>query len=213
MGLFDVNMPILYGEGKVKAFHRLQLEIIQKIPDQSLFAWRRAPSQDGITDSGLLADSPKDFIDSLHILCFLAPPIQSYSMTNMGLKIGLQLLPREGANNGHVFAALNCWKCAERSCIYDIAIELRQIRGIDSKHSDSVVYRRARCDVLEFTKIEDEDTSRPSDPAKITKIHVLEDAQMDHIEEMVYGTKEAKRYIYVPLPEPSTAFLRIRNFA
>ena len=28
MGLFDVNMPILYGEGLKKAFRRLQLEII-----------------------------------------------------------------------------------------------------------------------------------------------------------------------------------------
>ncbi|KAL4077402.1 heterokaryon incompatibility protein-domain-containing protein [Scleroderma citrinum] len=38
MGLLDVNMPILYGEGK-KAFQRLQLEIIEKSNDQSIFAW------------------------------------------------------------------------------------------------------------------------------------------------------------------------------
>ncbi|KIM68400.1 hypothetical protein SCLCIDRAFT_105698, partial [Scleroderma citrinum Foug A] len=38
MGLLDVNMPMLYGEGK-KAFHRLQLEIIRASNDQSIFAW------------------------------------------------------------------------------------------------------------------------------------------------------------------------------
>ncbi|KIM65930.1 hypothetical protein SCLCIDRAFT_61902, partial [Scleroderma citrinum Foug A] len=38
MGLLDMNMPMLYGEGK-KAFHRLQLEIIRASNDQSIFAW------------------------------------------------------------------------------------------------------------------------------------------------------------------------------
>ncbi len=37
-GIFDVNMPTLYGEGS-RAFMRLQQEILQQIPDQSLFAW------------------------------------------------------------------------------------------------------------------------------------------------------------------------------
>lgn len=40
LGLFDVNMPLLYGEGG-KAFMRLQLEIIRKSADESIFAWRR----------------------------------------------------------------------------------------------------------------------------------------------------------------------------
>ncbi|KAI6000059.1 heterokaryon incompatibility protein-domain-containing protein [Pisolithus albus] len=38
MGLFGVNMPMLYGEGK-RAFQRLQLEIIRGFTDQSIFAW------------------------------------------------------------------------------------------------------------------------------------------------------------------------------
>lgn len=38
MGIFRVNMPLLYGEG-AKAFQRLQLEILQKFPDESVFAW------------------------------------------------------------------------------------------------------------------------------------------------------------------------------
>ncbi|KAI6046520.1 heterokaryon incompatibility protein-domain-containing protein, partial [Pisolithus marmoratus] len=38
MGLLDVNMPMLYGEGK-KAFLRLQHEVIRKSNDQTIFAW------------------------------------------------------------------------------------------------------------------------------------------------------------------------------
>ena len=38
LGVFSINMPILYGEGDL-AFRRLQEEILRRIPDQSLFAW------------------------------------------------------------------------------------------------------------------------------------------------------------------------------
>ena len=37
LGIFDVNMPLLYGEGK-RAFIRLQEAILTKEEDQSLFA-------------------------------------------------------------------------------------------------------------------------------------------------------------------------------
>ena len=58
MGLLDVNMPMLYGEGK-KAFHRLQLEIIRASNDQSIFAWdwKRKNEQPG----SILADDPSFF--------------------------------------------------------------------------------------------------------------------------------------------------------
>ncbi|PMD35041.1 hypothetical protein L207DRAFT_467965, partial [Hyaloscypha variabilis F] len=38
LGIFDINMPLLYGEGS-KAFKRLQEEIIKQSTDHSLFAW------------------------------------------------------------------------------------------------------------------------------------------------------------------------------
>ncbi|KAL7284922.1 hypothetical protein ACG7TL_000010 [Trametes sanguinea] len=38
MGIFNVNIPIIYGEGS-KAFYRLQEAIVREIPDQSIFAW------------------------------------------------------------------------------------------------------------------------------------------------------------------------------
>ncbi|KAI0645324.1 hypothetical protein C8Q79DRAFT_764738 [Trametes meyenii] len=39
MGLFDIHMPVLYGEGRAKAFHRLQEEILRTIRDHTIFAW------------------------------------------------------------------------------------------------------------------------------------------------------------------------------
>ncbi|RPD54423.1 HET-domain-containing protein [Lentinus tigrinus ALCF2SS1-6] len=38
MGIFGVNMPTTYGEGRY-AFIRLQEEILKHIPDQTIFAW------------------------------------------------------------------------------------------------------------------------------------------------------------------------------
>ena len=37
LGIFDVNIPLLYGEGEAKAFWRLQEEIMKKSTDHSLF--------------------------------------------------------------------------------------------------------------------------------------------------------------------------------
>ncbi|KAM3421542.1 hypothetical protein BST61_g1931 [Cercospora zeina] len=45
LGLFDVNMPLLYGEGGEKAFERLQLEMLSRSTDQSLFMWKSDASQ------------------------------------------------------------------------------------------------------------------------------------------------------------------------
>ena len=59
MGLLDVNMPMLYGEGK-KAFHRLQLEIIHSSNDQSIFAWEHSTIGGGRSGS-ILADDPSFF--------------------------------------------------------------------------------------------------------------------------------------------------------
>ncbi|KIM69824.1 hypothetical protein SCLCIDRAFT_731326 [Scleroderma citrinum Foug A] len=58
MGLLDVNMPMLYGEGK-KAFHRLQLEIIRASNDQSIFAWGYGVA--GVRTGSILAGDPWHF--------------------------------------------------------------------------------------------------------------------------------------------------------
>lgn len=94
MGLFDVNMAMLYGEGQEKAFRRLQEEIMKDSDDETLFAWTRIDGSSGL--KGLLAESPKDFRDSGHYI----PDYDRrghrvpFSITSKGLCItlGLQLL-------------------------------------------------------------------------------------------------------------------------
>lgn len=87
MGLFDVNMPLLYGEGR-KAFLRLQYEIVKEVDDESIFAWR----EHGLEMSGLFARSPRAFQDSGNIVPVEFPRFQrrdTYTMTNRGLCIDL----------------------------------------------------------------------------------------------------------------------------
>lgn len=56
LGIFDVNMPLLYGEGE-KAFERLQELIFETTKDMTIFSW-----DDGkIGNSGLLAPLPSSF--------------------------------------------------------------------------------------------------------------------------------------------------------
>lgn len=64
LGLFDINMPLLYGEGS-KAFMRLQHEILQTQElDESMFAWTDAKTY----QCGLLARSPAAFALSGNII-------------------------------------------------------------------------------------------------------------------------------------------------
>ncbi|KAF2728861.1 HET-domain-containing protein [Polyplosphaeria fusca] len=58
LGLFDIHMPMLYGEGQ-KAFVRLQEQLVQTSNDDSLFAWRSSDSGPYI-HRGLLARSPRE---------------------------------------------------------------------------------------------------------------------------------------------------------
>ena len=39
LGIFEINMPLLYGEGGFRAFRRLQLEILKTSDNESIFAW------------------------------------------------------------------------------------------------------------------------------------------------------------------------------
>jgi hypothetical protein len=58
MGIFDVYMPMLYGEG-ARAFLRLQQEIMSKSEDYTIFAWRSEYSNN--SRQGIFATSPAAF--------------------------------------------------------------------------------------------------------------------------------------------------------
>lgn len=77
-------MPLIYGEGR-KAFMRLQLEVIKKTDDDSIYAWSSNESR-----SGLLAIWPTAFTNSGNIVQFTYPedkmPWLPPTMTSLGLE-------------------------------------------------------------------------------------------------------------------------------
>lgn len=99
MGLFDVHMPLLYGEGGARAFQRLQEEIIRQSDDQSILAWTARGDDDGdehlkdqqVKPWGLLADSPECFARCGQMVRMGIS--KSYAMTNRGLSVTLNMTP------------------------------------------------------------------------------------------------------------------------
>lgn len=114
LGVFDISMPMLYGEGK-RAFLRLQEEIMRASDDHNLFAWTDAQA---MREHGLLADSPSAFLCSDKFVPFAAdvasdrpphPPV----VTSRGLNIELGLLSRADRDQDplsslYVLAMLEC---------------------------------------------------------------------------------------------------------
>ncbi|KAH8769052.1 hypothetical protein F5883DRAFT_381001, partial [Diaporthe sp. PMI_573] len=92
LGIFDINMPLLYGEGP-KSFTRLQEEIIRNSNDQTIFCWTWIDSVPPSWAS-LLAPCPQAFQHSGNFVSAKlgAPNIKlTYKMTNAGLSIHLPL--------------------------------------------------------------------------------------------------------------------------
>jgi hypothetical protein len=84
LGIFDVNMPLIYGEGK-KAFRRLQEEIIKRNNDLSIFAWVTRRATDALHPRVIspLAPSPAAFEWSN--ISSYSQDFAEFSLTNKGL--------------------------------------------------------------------------------------------------------------------------------
>jgi hypothetical protein len=110
LGIFGVNMPLLYGEGK-RAFMRLQLEILKNSDDESIFAWGKL-GHDNDSDvffaDGMLAPDPFLFADGRYVCCTRQDPDRPpYSMTNKGLEFQPALISHP-QNNELYLLPLNC---------------------------------------------------------------------------------------------------------
>lgn len=90
MGLFDVNMPLLYGEGE-KAFIRLQEEIVRYTGDQTILSWMASASSHGSEDAwnGCFAPNAEAFSQAQHLYSTWESDL---ALTSVGLKISLPLL-------------------------------------------------------------------------------------------------------------------------
>jgi hypothetical protein len=137
MGLFGINMPLLYGEGQ-KAFFRLQLEILNISDDESIFAWEH--NRKGT--SGMLAHDPSLFRRSGDVVRLAFDKKRTpYSMTHKGLRIELMIArvsisSFNGPSSSHHLAPLNC---ALQGRGEPLAIYLTGYQG---------QIQRARCDEL-----------------------------------------------------------------
>ncbi|KAG2136054.1 heterokaryon incompatibility protein-domain-containing protein [Suillus clintonianus] len=84
MGLFNIHMPIIYGEGE-KAFKRLQLEIMKSSDDQTIFAWLDTLTQPSfVRDRGLLASTPDVFKCPVWLHLLAGPGYRGYSPSHWG---------------------------------------------------------------------------------------------------------------------------------
>lgn len=144
IGLFDVNMPMLYGEGK-KSFKRLLEEIMKNSDDQSIFAWERAsvPAAGTGRMAGLLAESPADYANSRNFFNIRDWGDNTpHSRTSKGLRV--RLLLQISPNYNIAKAALKCLTKQhgyERVCIW-----LRRIEGTQ--------WVRVRPNILHFASID-----------------------------------------------------------
>ncbi len=75
LGLFNIHMPPLYGEGR-HAFRRLQEEIMKQSADTTLFAWDGATARNWQDYSCLFAVSPTSFSGSGEIT--YGPPLHPH---------------------------------------------------------------------------------------------------------------------------------------
>lgn len=110
LGIFDVNMPMLYGEGGHKAFRRLQEEIIRGSTngDHSILAWLtweedaeegprnpmlHPPNDESSRKQGLLAPHVYGFRHAHDIISWSSPRQEDFEISYHGLKITLLMSP------------------------------------------------------------------------------------------------------------------------
>lgn len=103
LGIFGVNMPMMYGEGE-RAFIRLQENIAAQSNDFSLFAWRDdAETQ---TYRGVFANSPREFRHATSVQVIGSAAYNpEFLITNKGLRLTPSLFP---GPDGAYFLGLNC---------------------------------------------------------------------------------------------------------
>ncbi|KAL6363264.1 hypothetical protein LRP88_02675 [Fusarium phalaenopsidis] len=136
MGIFSINMPLLYGEGE-RAFIRLQEEIMRALDDHSLFAWKY-PNARG----GLLAVSPAAFKASGNIIPWnpFMPYNSPFTLTNKGVHLDLPFIGL--GDRGIGLAVLSCTEVGDPDKL--VAIYLRDT-FLTMEH-----FERCKCEKFEL---------------------------------------------------------------
>jgi len=95
LGIFNVNLPLLYGEGCLRAFSRLQDAIVNRSNDQSILVWGSSPAPGsaqrfvGLCVQPTLATSPTSF----RYPCEPVPELsETYGMSISGFDLVVDVL-------------------------------------------------------------------------------------------------------------------------
>lgn len=142
LGIFGVNMPLLYGEGE-RAFGRLQEEIIKRSADQSIFAWRRDATRSKAV--GIFAVSPACFAGCGDIVQCKAQAASSaaFSLTNVGVQIQLPLAWFYDEEPLGYYALLQC----RPRHLHDTVLAVPIKKGVSDAYSGSGIWYRTSTDI------------------------------------------------------------------
>lgn len=139
LGIFGVEMPIIYGGDGNKAFGRLQQEIMKVSRDHSILAWGLQFGECVISQSenmisrGALASSPSDFANCGHIV----PRKQHIRPVDIFEIVGGYLrarLPLYTTSSGKIYGLLNC---GQENNAEIVGIPLNNV--ISSEQSDEYI--------------------------------------------------------------------------
>jgi hypothetical protein len=139
LGLFNVNMPLLYGEGEEKAFLRLQAEFLRFSDDETIFAWQLGDAPPTSAPYyGMLATAPKHFRQSGD---FIKPRFKARignhptEVTNRGLRIELTLIPFDGDRSQSIFlAVLHCVRWSDYVGCFSVII-LQRLSDVEKQYA------------------------------------------------------------------------------
>lgn len=177
LGIFGVNMPLLYGEG-VKAFQRLQEEIVRTSTsiDHSILVWspwepvqyQEQPNNRNVA-AQLFSPSPYGFRHCKHIESWSLPNLDTFELLPRGLRLTLPVTPLQGelSGTGLYSALLNCCSASRRSDVKatQLTIDLQERQPMPTLLTDGSVIENTSaeflCDSLFVTKVRSKQTPSP----------------------------------------------------
>ncbi|KAJ4855764.1 heterokaryon incompatibility protein (HET) domain-containing protein [Trichoderma breve] len=161
-GLFDVNMPLIYGEGG-KAFLRLQEHILQQSDDHTIFAWDFHNFANGSWRGGLPEYKIHSRFDRLVRVWGSNVPQDPITMSNKGIHITslVKDLRQPWASGDLVILLLNCCFDANPSATAGIYLKrlgsdrYARVRGSELArvHSDSNTTLASICGIKSTSDI------------------------------------------------------------
>lgn len=124
LGLFQINMPLIYGE-RDRAFYRLQEELVRRSTDMSIFAITVKDQK----SNGLFAPDPSYFEGSGDIVVLPHVSSKRYAVTNDGMEMVNPLWAeiKPVVKTARLYLELNCGRLTqgEQPRAFQLALALR----------------------------------------------------------------------------------------